>query len=169
MTSIVIYGVSMISMYTVSTVYHALKPNGGKKVMRILDHCFVYILIIGSYAPFTLAGIGGTTGILLFSAVIALGAMGIVLTAIDMKRFSKFCFTCYLLMGWIIILDIKPLINSLDGIGLFLLVSGGIVYTVGAVFYGLGKKVKYIHSLWHFFVLAGTALQFLSIYSSVIK
>jgi len=166
--SVIIYGISMILLYTGSTIYHALAPNRGKQVLRILDHCFVYVLIIGSYAPFTLAGIQGWVGITIFLVVLVLGIIGITLTAIDMKRFSKFCFICYLAMGWAIVIAIKPLINSLDSNGLIFLITGGLVYTLGAVLYGIGKKYKYIHSVWHFFVLGGSVLHFLSIYYSII-
>jgi len=167
--SVIIYGISMTVMYTCSTVYHSLAPNNGKKVMRILDHCFIYALIIGTYAPFTLAGIQGWMGITIFSVVLILGIIGITLTAIDMKKYTKFCFICYLAMGWTIIIAIKPLITALNSKGLLFLILGGIIYTIGAVLYGIGKKYKYIHSLWHFFVLGGSIFLYLSIYFNVIR
>jgi hemolysin III len=116
-----------------------------------------------------LAGIEGWVGITVFSVVVTAGIIGITLTAIDMNIFTKFCFICYLAMGWAIIIAFKPLINALDSKGIIFLISGGIIYTIGALFYSLGKNHKYIHSLWHFFVLGGTVLQYLSIYFSVIK
>lgn len=159
-----IFGLSMTLMYTVSTVYHALAPNGGKKVLRILDHCFVFLLITGTYAPYTLAAMRNTYGIVLFAVNCTAAIIGITLTAIDMKQFAKFSMVCYIAMGWIIILCVKPLLEVLPTNGFLLLVAGGIIYTVGAILYAVGKKRRYIHSLWHFFVLGGSILHFLSIY-----
>lgn len=164
LVSAILFGVTMVLLYTVSTVYHALAPNGGKKVLRILDHCFVFVLIIGTYAPYCLSGMHNLYGYILYSVNCVLGVVGITLTAIDMKRFSKFAMVCYILMGWIIVLAFKTLFDSVALAGIIWLLVGGVIYTVGAVLYGLGKKKKYIHSLWHFFVLGGTICHFISIY-----
>lgn len=166
--SMIVYGISMITMYTVSCVYHALARNGGKKVMRILDHCFIFVLIIGTYAPFSLAALGGTLGWTLFSIVLASGIVGITLNAIDVKKYAVFSMICYIASGWVIIFMVKPLIAAIPPLGLWLLIAGGIVYTVGAIFYGIGSKVRYIHSLWHFFVLGGTILHYFSILYSIL-
>ena len=168
LVSMLIFGLSMTLMYTVSTVYHALAPNGGKKVLRILDHCFVFLLITGTYAPYTLAAMHNAYGIVLFAINCTAAVVGITLTAIDMKKFAKFSMVCYIAMGWIIILCVKPLLDVLPTPGFILLVAGGVVYTVGALLYALGKTRRYIHSLWHFFVLGGTVLHFLSIYLYVL-
>lgn len=166
--SVCIYGASMIILYTVSTVYHSLAPSGGKKVMRILDHCVIYLLIAGTYTPFVLVTLRGLTGWLLFGINCTAAVVGITLTAIDFKKFGKFAMVCYLAMGWVVIFGIVPLIKTLSLWGLIFLLEGGIFYTVGAVLYGLGKKKRYIHSLWHFFVLAGTIFHYFSILLYVI-
>lgn len=166
--SVSIYGASMIILYTISTVYHSLKPNSGKKVMRILDHCVIYLLIFGTYTPFVLVTLRGWLGWLLFGINLAAAAVGTTLTAIDFKKFGKFAMVCYLAMGWVVVIGIVPLIKVLPLWGLIFLLAGGIFYTVGAVLYGLGKKKKYMHSLWHFFVLAGTIFQYFSILFYVI-
>ena len=168
LVSVILFGSSMTLLYTVSTVYHALAPNGGKKVLRILDHCFVYVLIIGTYAPYCLAGMHNLFGYILYAVNCAIGAVGITLTAIDMKRFSKFSMVCYILMGWIIVIAFRTLWESIATAGIVWLLAGGVIYTVGAVLYGIGKTKKYIHSLWHFFVLGGSVCHFISIYLYVL-
>ncbi len=164
LVSVLIFGISMTLLYTVSTIYHALAPNGGKKVLRILDHCFVFLLITGTYAPYALAAMNNVYGYVLFAANCAAAVVGITLTAVDMKKYAKFSMVCYIVMGWMVLLCVKPLFDALPVPGFVLLVAGGVVYTLGAVVYGLGKKGRYIHSIWHFFVLAGSVLHFLSIY-----
>lgn len=167
LVSVIIYGISMMLTYTVSTVYHALAPNGGKKVLRILDHCFIFTLIVGTYAPFALAAIGGARGWILFSVVLAAAVVGIALNAVDLKKYAVFSMICYIAMGWAIVFMIKPLAAAVPASGLWLLVGGGIAYTVGAIFYGIGSKVKYIHSVWHFFVLAGSVLHYFAVLVSL--
>jgi hemolysin III len=137
--------------------------SGGKKVFRIIDHCSVFLLIAGSYTPYTLVTLRGPLGWTLFGVVWAAAIFGIVLTAVDFKRFAKFSMACYLLMGWVVVAAYKPLAERLAPNGLLLLVLGGILYTVGAVLYLIGRKKKYIHSVWHFFVLAGSILHYFSI------
>ena len=151
-----------------SCIYHALKPCNAKRVMRIFDHCTIFLLIAGSYTPFTLVSLRDSVGWVLFGVVWGAAIIGIILNAIDMERYTTLSMICYLAMGWVIIFAIKPLINAIDMNGIKLLVAGGIAYTVGAVIYGIGSKVKYMHSIWHFFVLAGTIFQFLTIYYYVI-
>ena len=161
--SVSIYGVSLILLYTISTVYHSLKPGTGKKVLRILDHCFIYLLIFGTYAPYVLVSLHGTTGWILFGVNATAAIVGITLSAIDFKKFGKFAMVCYLAMGWVVIFGIIPLFKTLHWIGILLLFLGGAAYSVGAIIYGLGHKKKYMHSIWHFFVLAGTILHYFSI------
>lgn len=163
-----IYGFSIIILYSMSCIYHALKPCNAKRVMRIFDHCTIFLLIAGSYTPFTLVSLIDSVGWVLFGVVWGAAIIGIILNAIDMERYTTLSMVCYLAMGWVIVFAIKPLINAIDMNGIKLLVAGGIAYTVGAVIYGIGSKVKYMHSIWHFFVLAGTILQFLTIYYYVI-
>ncbi|MBE6915880.1 MAG: hemolysin III family protein [Ruminococcaceae bacterium] len=159
-----IYGASMTVLYTMSTLYHALKVNRAKVVFRVLDHCSIYLLIAGTYTPYTLLGLQGPLGWALLSIVWGAAILGITLSAISVERFKVFAMICYLCMGWVIIFAIRPLLAALPWNGFLLLLTGGIFYTVGAIIYGFGKKARYIHSIWHFFVLLGSVLHFLSIY-----
>lgn len=162
--SAIIYGLSMITMFTISCVYHALSPRiKGKKVMRVLDHCDIYVFIAGCYTPFCLSLIGGTIGIVLCSVIWICAIAGVLLNAINLEKFKILSFIMYLVMGWMIVVSFKPLYAKIDIVGLSLLISGGIAYTLGAVFYLLGAKKKYIHSVFHVFVLLGALLQFFSI------
>ena len=132
--------------------------------MRIFDHCTIFLLIAGTYTPFTLVSLRGTVGWPLFGIVWGAAMIGITLNAIDMERFTTLSMICYLAMGWVIVFAYRPLSHAVPVSGIRLLVYGGIAYTVGAVIYGIGDKIKYMHSVWHFFVLAGTILHFLCIY-----
>lgn len=166
-----IFGGSMVALYTISSVYHGLHGGTGKKVMQILDHCTIYFLIAGTYTPFCLCTIrqhDPALGWGTFGFVWALAVVGIVLNAIDLKRFQKVSMVLYLGMGWCIILTGKLIVQLLGGAGFALLVGGGVAYTVGAVFYGLGHKKRYIHSVFHLFCLVGSALHILCILFYVI-
>ena len=166
-----IFGGSMVALYTISSVYHGLRSGTGKKVMQILDHCTIYFLIAGTYTPFCLCTIrehNPALGWGTFGFVWALAAVGIVLNAIDLKRFQKVSMVLYLGMGWCIILTGKLIVQLLGGAGFALLVGGGVAYTVGAVFYGLGHKKRYIHSVFHLFCLVGSGLHILCILFYVI-
>ena len=166
-----IFGGSMVALYTISSVYHGLRGGTGKKVMQILDHCTIYFLIAGTYTPFCLCAIrehDSALGWGTFGFVWALAVVGIVLNAIDLKRFQKLSMVLYLGMGWCIILTGKLIVQLLGGTGFALLVGGGVAYTVGAVFYGLGHKKRYIHSVFHLFCLVGSALHILCILFYVI-
>jgi len=162
-----IFGTTMILLYTMSSIYHGLRPNTtGKKVLQILDHCSIFLLIAGSYTPFTLCTLreyDTATGWTIFGIIWAMAILGIVLNSIDLKQFKKFSMICYLAMGWCIIAKAN-LLPSLLGIqGVTLLVAGGVVYTIGAVLYGVGKKHKYMHSIFHLCICAGSLLHFLCI------
>lgn len=166
-----IFGGSMVALYTISSVYHGLRGGTGKKVMQILDHCTIYFLIAGTYTPFCLCTIrqhNPALGWGTFGFVWALAVVGIVLNAIDLKRFQKVSMVLYLGMGWCIILTGKLIVQLLGGAGFALLVGGGVAYTVGAVFYGLGHKKRYIHSVFHLFCLVGSGLHILCILFYVI-
>ena len=166
-----IFGGSMVALYTISSVYHGLHSGTGKKVMQILDHCTIYFLIAGTYTPFCLCTIrqhDPALGWGTFGFVWALAVVGIVLNAIDLKRFQKLSMVLYLGMGWCIILTGKLIVQLLGGAGFALLVGGGVAYTVGAVFYGLGHKRRYIHSVFHLFCLVGSGLHILCILFYVI-
>ena len=162
-----IYGVTMIILYTMSSIYHGLSPTRyPKRVFQVLDHCSIFLLIAGSYTPFalcTLREYDTATGWVIFGVIWAIAILGIVLNSIDIKRFKKFSMLCYLMMGWCIIVKANLLPQLLGTSGFVLLLLGGIAYTVGAVLYGLGKKRKYMHSIFHLFILLGSFLQFLCI------
>lgn len=162
-----IYGITMILLYTMSSIYHGLRPNGkSKKVFQILDHCSIFLLIAGSYTPFALCTIRESsplTGWMIFGIIWLFATLGIVLNSIDIKKYKVFSMICYLLMGWCIIFKANQLPELLTTNGFILLVAGGIIYTIGAILYGVGKKHKYFHSLFHLFILLGSFLQFLCI------
>ena len=162
-----IFGAMMILLYTMSSIYHGLSPKlTAKKVFQIIDHCTIFLLIAGSYTPFALCTFreyNTALGWSLFGIIWGVAILGIVLNAIDLKKYKIFSMICYLAMGWCIIIKL-PLLLQLVGIpGTVLLVSGGIAYTIGAVLYGVGKKHKYIHSIFHLFIVLASVLQFLSI------
>ena len=159
-----IFGASMILLYSMSTLYHALGRNRAKAVFRILDHCGIFLLIAGTYTPYTLVALQGALGWTLFGIVWGAAILGIALNAVSIERFKVFSMICYLCMGWVIIFAVKPLLSAIPKESFLLLLWGGIIYTLGAVVFGFGKKLRYIHSVWHFFVLAGSILHFLSIY-----
>ena len=163
-----IFGATMLLLYLMSCLYHALKVNKAKRVFRVIDHCTIFLLIAGTYTPFTLVTLRGTVGWWLFGSVWAIAILGITLNAIDLKKFSKISVACYLLMGWAILMAFRPLSENLAPGGISLLVWGGVVYTVGAILYGIGSKVKYFHSVFHFFCLGGTVLHFLATYLYVL-
>ena len=162
-----IYGATMIILYTMSSIYHGLSPRTtGKKVFQILDHCTIFLLIAGSYTPFALCTFreySPALGWSLFGIIWAVAILGIVLNAIDLKRYKVFSMICYIGMGWAIICKAN-LFPMLIGVkGTILLVSGGIVYTIGAILYGLGRNHKYMHSMFHLCILLASILQFFCI------
>ena len=162
-----IYGVTMIILYTMSSIYHGLKPEMfSKKVFQILDHCSIFLLIAGSYTPFCLTIFREYDPLLgwgIFAIIWIMAIIGIVLNSIDIKKFKVFSMICYLAMGWCIIFTANLLPKLLGKNGLILLVAGGIAYSLGAILYGLGKKHKWMHSIFHVFILLGSLLQFLCI------
>ena len=162
-----IYGVTMIILYTMSSIYHGLSPKRySKKVFQVLDHCSIFLLIAGSYTPFALCTIreyDTASGWIIFGVIWAAAMLGIVLNSIDIKKFKVFSMICYLFMGWCIVFKIGLLPKLLGTAGFVLLLLGGIAYTVGAILYGVGKKHKYMHPVFHLFILLGSLLQFFSI------
>lgn len=163
----IVYGISLIALYSVSSVYHGLRPSMGKKVMQVIDHCTIYFLIAGTYTPVLFCGIRPQAPVLswiLFGLVWGCAALGCTFTAIDLKKYGVFSMVCYLAMGWCIVLAWKPAVHALGFGGMMLMFLGGVCYTVGAVLYGLGKTRRYMHSVFHLFVDAGSLLQFLSIF-----
>ena len=161
-----LYGASMITMYTISSVYHGLKPNLGKKVMQVIDHCTIYFLIAGTYTVILLSALRPgypaiAWGVFIFEW--AMVALATTLTAIDLKKYSVFSMICYIGMGWAIIPFWHQVLEVLGGMGFGLLLCGGIAYTIGSILYGLGKKKKWMHSVFHIFVILGSLLQFFAV------
>lgn len=157
-----IYGATLILLYLTSTLYHSITGSRSKSTLRIIDHCVIFLLIAGTYTPYVLVTLRSTVGWWIFGIVWGAAIIGIVLNAIDMRRFRVFSMICYITMGWVIILAMNPLTAALAPGGVILLICGGVMYTAGIVFYAL-KKFRYMHSIWHLFVLAGSILQFLSV------
>ena len=156
-----IYCFTLFLLYTISTLYHSLKRNKAKEVFRKLDHCSIFLLIAGTYTPICAAILKTNFAFCVLAGVWILGIVGIVFNAIDVNKFSKFSLTCYILMGWSIVFIAHPTIKILNREQLLYLLIGGIFYTVGAIIYVIGKKIKYMHSIWHIFVLAGSIFHFL--------
>ena len=161
-----IYGVCMIALYCVSSIYHGLRPGMGKKVMQVIDHCTIYFLIAGTYTVMALSAIRPAyprLGWGLFFFEWAMAAIAVTLTAIDLKAYSVLSMVCYIGMGWAIIPFARIVLEVLTLPGFLLLLLGGISYTIGAVLYGLGRTRKWMHSVFHIFVVLGSFLQFLSV------
>ncbi|MCL2371832.1 MAG: hemolysin III family protein [Defluviitaleaceae bacterium] len=161
-----IYGFMVILLFTMSSIYHGLKIGKPKRVFRVLDHCTIYLLIAGTYTPVVLGQFRQEFPLdawLIFGAIWGLAAIGVTLTAIDRKRFAKFAMVCYLGMGWMVVFRINRLLEVLGVPFFVLLLVGGVLYTLGAVFYGIGKKKKYMHSVFHLFVNAASILHSVAI------
>ena len=166
-----VYGASMLILYVISSVYHGLKPTTAKKVFQVLDHCAVYVLIAGTYTPILLVKFvpaAPAVGWGLLTAQWGLCALSMTLTAIDLKRFRVISMIAYILMGWCIIFFLPLTLSILGQPAFMLLLWGGIAYTLGAIIYGIGVHVPWMHSVFHLFVLAGSVFQFLSVYLYVL-
>ena len=157
-----IYGLAMLWLYTMSSVYHGLADNTGKRVLQVLDHCTIYALIAGTYTPILLVAIRPEYPALawtLFGCEWGFGAAAAAMTAIDLKKYGKASMACYIAMGWLIVLALRPTIETVGPNGFLWLLAGGVAYTLGAALYRIGKKRKYFHSVFHVFVLLGSLLQ----------
>lgn len=161
--SVSIYGCTLVALYTSSTLYHSIQ-GASKKILQKIDHGTIYLLIAGSYSPFTLVTLRGAWGWSLFGVVWGLAVIGILQDTLFVKRKGVLSVIIYLLMGWIALVAIRPLSRALPGSGLTWLVAGGLFYTIGVVFYALDKKIVHSHGIWHLFVLAGSACHFIAIY-----
>lgn len=168
LASSIVFGLTIILLYLMSCLYHALKVNRAKRVFRVFDHCTIFLLIAGTYTPFTLVTLRDTVGWWMFGIIWGAAVLGIVFNAISLKKFARVSVALYLIMGWMVIFSFKPLYESLARPGVWLLLSGGIAYTVGAILYGIGSKKKYFHSVFHFFCLLGTILHFFAVYLYVL-
>ena len=161
-----IYGLGLIGVCTISCVYHALMPGMAKKVLQVIDHCTIYLLIAGTYSVIVLTAIRPVYPMLgwgLFGFQWIMAALAVTLTAIDLKKYSIFSMICYIGMGWAIIPFWKQTLTVLTRPGFLLLLSGGIAYTIGSILYGIGIKRKWMHGVFHIFVLLGAVLQYLCV------
>lgn len=165
-TSAFIYGISMVTVYCISSIYHGLHAGTGKKVLQIIDHCAIYFLIAGTYTPIVLRAIAPVypaIGWGLFVWQWGLAALATVLTAIDLKKYRVFSMICYIGMGWSVIVFLPQTVAVLSSVGFWFLLAGGIAYTVGAILFGLGKRLRWMHSVFHIFVVLGSMLQLITV------
>jgi len=157
-----VYGATLFLLYLISTLYHGL-PGRAKHVFRILDHQAIYLLIAGSYTPFTLVTLNGAVGWWMFGAIWGLAVLGLVLDALPRRGARVLPFVIYFVMGWMILLALDPLLETLPLAGFWWLLAGGIFYTSGIVFFALDRRYPWMHGVWHLFVLAGSASHFVAI------
>lgn len=168
-TAAALFGSVMILLYTMSCLYHALPPSlSGKRVLRVLDHCNVFLLVFGTYIPASLLGVCGVRGWVLFSVVAFLTLLGIVFTVINMERFQTAAVICQLLSGWSILIGASDLLNTAGVQGFVWMIAGGVLYSIGAILYGMGKRRMYFHSVFHVFCLLGTFCHFWAIYQFIL-
>ena len=170
-----IYGFSVVLLYTMSSLYHGITPKKdiAKKVFQVIDHCMIFILIAGTYTPITISAmreVNAPLAWVVFGFVWGASALGITLNAIDIKNYKKFSMICYLVIGWCAIFTLKWLIEAITLTGFLFILLGGVSYSIGAVLYSLGHKkgLKYMHSVFHIFVVFGTVLHFFGIFFYVV-
>jgi len=168
----IVFGVTLLILYTMSSIYHGLNPElKAKKVFQVIDHCSIFLLIAGTYTPFclcTLREYNTALGWWVFGIVWGAAILGVIFNSIDLKKYKVFSMICYLTMGWLIILRIDVVFKMLGPAGFSLLVAGGVVYTVGAILYGKGKNHKWLHSVFHLCCLLGSVLHILCVLLFVI-
>lgn len=160
--SCAIFGFSLILLYTMSTLYHALTGRRAKSFFRIMDHDTIFLLIAGTYTPITLIPLRGAVGWVLFGVIWGAAVLGIVMNSIDLEKFRKPSIVCYALMGWAVIFAVKPMIQHCSALSLWFLLIGGLCYTGGIAFY-IMKSKKYFHSIWHIFTVAGSVFHYFSV------
>ncbi len=156
--SLLAYGISLVLLYGASAIYHAVRKPELKRMLRVMDHCSIFVLILGTYIPMCLLVVGGKLGWLLLLTNATLAVVGITLNTIDLKRFDKISLVLYAMMGWLVVVAMRAIVAAMPLSGVLLLAGGGVAYTVGIIFYKSQKK--YRHFVWHLFVLAGSALQY---------
>ena len=165
-TSFAIFGASLVVLYLMSTLYHALTPYGAKKIFAIFDHSSIYLLIAGTYTPFCLTTLRGSVGWVLFGIIWGVAVVGMTFYAIFGSRMRILSAITYVLMGWLVVFAFKPMVQNLNPLSLKLVLAGGVAYTVGCIFYAL-KKIKWMHCIWHIFVMFGSVFHFFAVYFSV--
>ncbi len=157
-----IYGATLIILFSMSTLYHAIANKTAKLVFRILDHSTIFLLIAGTYTPISLITLKGALGWVIFGVEWGVAILGIVLNAISIEKFKVFSMIGYIVCGWMVVIAAVPLLNSLSFSGFMYLLGGGLFYTMGLLFYKM-KSIRYMHSVWHVFVLIGAILQYVSV------
>jgi len=157
-----VFAITMVLLYVSSTVFHALPPNRAKRIFQILDHSAIYLLIAGTYTPFTFGVLHGAWGWTLFGLVWVMALAGTVFKILGGVRFTMFSTWVYLAMGWLVLIAIEPVWNLVPKWGLFWLFAGGIAYTAGAMFF-MAERIRYFHFVWHLFVVMGTACHFVAV------
>ena len=166
--SAIVFGVSLVLLYTFSTIYHGARNEKTKKVFQILDHCGIYLLIAGTYTPVLLVSIGGTTGWVIFGVQWAIAFIGLVIKIFYTGKFDLISTLMYAVMGWMIVIRWQDLVDAIPSAALTLLLAGGISYTVGIVFYLIDTRIKFSHFIWHLFVMAGSLFHYMMIVKYVI-
>lgn len=161
--SSIIYGLSLVSLYTFSTLYHGLRNEKAKRVFQILDHCGIYLLIAGTYTPVLLVSIAGTTGWMIFGVQWTIALIGIVMKIFYTGKFDKISTLIYAVMGWMIVIKWQELVDSIPSAALNLIIAGGILYTLGIVFYLIDTRIKFSHFIWHLFVIVGSLIHYIMI------
>ncbi len=167
--SMSVFFAAMIVLYANSAIYHGWELTSTKKKFQIMDHCSIFLLITGTYTPFTLMVMNNTVGRIIFAVVALTSVLGIALNVIDMKKYRGVSMACYLITGWCIIFAYNDISAALSHEQLMMLIGGGVIYTLGAILYGLGVKIRYMHTIWHLFVLGGSLLHFASLYSFILN
>jgi len=167
LASAIVFGIALLLLYTASTLYHAIQHPVAKGRLKVFDHCAIYLLIAGTYTPFTLIGLRGPWGWGLFTAIWVLALAGVVFKLFYTGHFKRLSTAIYIAMGWLVVVAIKPMWNSLDGWTLGWLFAGGIFYTLGTVFYHR-EQLPYSHAIWHMFVIAGSVCHFVSVTSQIL-
>jgi len=162
-TAVAIYGSMLVLLYLSSTLYHSFQKDAVKNVFRVFDHTSIYLLIAGTYTPFTLVTLRGAVGWTLFGLVWALAIAGVAKDAVFHGRLRALSVALYLMMGWLIVLAFVPLKHALPAAGIAWLISGGIVYTIGIAFYAMSKHVAYTHGVWHLFVFGGSVCHYIAV------
>ena len=167
MASGVVYVLSVLAMFVASSSYHGLPKGLPKQIMRVVDHCIIFITIAGTYTPITLLGIRQVNPTMAWSILAVewgLAVIGVILNAIDLNRYSKISMACYLGMGWCVIISLKPAKQAMTLPGFMWILGGGIAYTIGAILYNVGKKKPFRHAVFHIFVLLGVLIQFVGVW-----
>lgn len=167
LASAIVFGVSLLLLYVASTLYHAISHPVAKARLKVFDHCAIYILIAGTYTPFTLIGLRGAWGWSMFAVIWSLAVAGVVFKLFFTGRFKLVSTLIYIAMGWLVLIAIVPMTRALDAWALGWLLAGGVVYTVGTLFY-MSRKIRYAHTIWHSFVIGGSTCHFLAVASHVL-